>query len=70
MWGIADALSFTRCQDSSQSLPTPIYIHNIYIVFWGAEPMPYASSQARGQIRATAAWLQHSHNNMGSNLSL
>ena len=38
-WGIADALTFTRCQDSSQSLPTPIYIYTINIlVFLGLNP--------------------------------
>ena len=30
----------------------------------------YASSQARGQIRATAAGLHNSHNNAGSELHL
>ena len=31
-----------------------------------AAPMAYGSSQARGQIRAVAAGLRHSHSNTGS----
>ena len=31
-----------------------------------AEPVTYGSSQARGPVRAAAASLHHSHNNMGS----
>ena len=33
-------------------------------------PVAYGSFQARGQIRATAAGLHHSHSNMGSKLCL
>ena len=33
-------------------------------------PAAYGSSQARGQIRAAAAGLHHSHSNTGSKLSL
>ena len=35
-----------------------------------AVPEAYGSFQARGQIRATAAGLRHSHRNWGSELHL
>ena len=40
----------------------------LFIYFWlsRAAPMAYGSSQARGQIGATAANLHHSHSNAGS----
>ena len=38
-----------------------------FLLFRGA-PVEYVSSQARNQIRATAADLHHSHNNVGSKL--
>ena len=34
--------------------------------FWGAMPVVYGGSQARGLIGAVATGLQHSHNNSGS----
>ena len=34
--------------------------------FFRAMPMAYGISQARGQIRATAAGLHHIHSNVGS----
>ena len=38
--------------------------------FWGegGTPVAYGSSQTRGWIRAIAASLHHSHNNLGSKL--
>ena len=38
--------------------------------FFRAMPAAYGSSQARGQIGATAAGLRHSHKNTGSKLHL
>ena len=35
-----------------------------------AAPAAYGSNQARGQIKATAASLYHSHSNAGSKLRL
>ena len=46
-----------------------IYFIIIYLLFRAA-PVAYGSSQARGQIRAIAAGLQHSHSNLGSELCL
>ena len=40
--------------------------HYLFICFFRAASMAYASSQARGQIRASAAGLCHSHSNAGS----
>ena len=37
----------------------------VFFCFFRAAPMAYRSSQARGQIGATAAGLHHSHSNMG-----
>ena len=37
-----------------------------YYLFGGGTPAAYGGSQARGQIRATAAGLYHSHSNAGS----
>ena len=45
-----------------------IYIFNFFFFFsisWAA-PAAYGRSQARGQIRAAAASLRHSHSNTGS----
>ena len=36
-----------------------------FYIFFRAAGAAYGSSQARGQIRATAAGLHHSHNNAG-----
>ena len=38
----------------------------IFFFFFRATPMAYGSSQAQGQIGATAAGLGHSYSNMGS----
>ena len=37
---------------------------------FGAAPLAYGGSQARGWIGAVAASLRHSHSNMGSELCL
>ena len=47
-----------------------IIIIIIIIAFFRATPIAYGNSQARGQIRATAASLHHSHGNTGSELCL
>ena len=41
------------------------FIIYLVLVFW-ATPMAYGNPQARGQIRAAAAKLHHSHSNTGS----
>ena len=41
-----------------------------FFLMFRAAPVTYGSSQARDQIRATAATLHHSHNKMGSELHL
>ena len=41
-----------------------------FFIYFRAEPTVYGGSQARDQIRATAASLGHSHNNMESKLCL
>ena len=42
----------------------------LYTFFFRAAPAAYGHSQARGQIRATAASLHYSHSNTGSELRL
>ena len=42
----------------------------LYLDFFRAAPMAYGSSQARGQIGATAAGLYHSHSNARSKMCL
>ena len=37
-----------------------------FLPFFRATPTAYGNSQARGQVRATAASLGHSHSNAGS----
>ena len=56
---------------SSLSIFHGIFILFIIIIFafWAA-PVAYGGSQARGQIRATAAGLCHSHSNITSELRL
>ena len=55
-----------------QTFPAPTYNHvqrlafSITVFFLKAAPVAYGSSQAQGQIRATAAGLHHSHSNIGS----
>ena len=46
-----------------------LFIH-LFILLFRATPMAYGSSQARGQIGATAASLRHSHSNARSQLHL
>ena len=45
---------------------TSFILFYFILLFFRAEPTAYGSSQARGQIRAAAASLHHSHSNMGS----
>ena len=42
----------------------------LFLFFFRAEPLAYGVSQARGQIRAVATGLCHSHSNMGFKLHL
>ena len=46
-----------------------VFLGFFFLLFRGA-PEAYGSSQARGQIGATAAGLYHSHSKLGSKLSL
>ena len=39
---------------------------SLSLCLFSAAPVAYGSSQARGQIRAIAAGLHHSHGNVGS----
>ena len=43
-----------------------IFILFYFILLFRAAPAAYGSSQARGQIGATAAGLHHSHSSLGS----
>ena len=43
-----------------------LYLLMFFIFFFRAEPEAYGSSQARGQTRAIATGLPHSHSNMRS----
>ena len=52
----------------THSLVNPFF--GPFLSFFPANPAAYGDSQARGQIRATAAGLHHSHSNAGSEWSL
>ena len=43
---------------------------DFFFLLFGAAPMAYGGSQARGRIRTIAAGLRHSHSNTRSELSL
>ena len=45
---------------------SPEIVVCLFVVFFRATPEVYGSSQARGQTRAPAAGLHHSHSNTGS----
>ena len=45
-----------------KSVYTDLFIY-LFILLFRAAPAAYRSSQARGQIRAAAADLHHSHSN-------
>ena len=47
-----------------------LFILFYFFVCFRATPAAYGGSQARGQIRARAAGLHHSHSNAGSKLCL
>ena len=50
---------------------SPYLLLSFFLFFFStAAPMAYESSQARGQIRTTAASLCHRHSNVGSELRL
>ena len=55
-------------QGEGTSLPDLITLLLFFFFFlhFRAVPKTYGGSQAKGQIRATAASLPHSHSNMGS----
>ena len=42
------------------------YIVVLFVLLFRTTPATYGGSQARGQIRATASGLHHSHSNVGS----
>ena len=44
----------------------PFFNAFFFLFLFMAAPVPYRSSQARGQIRAVAAGLHHSHSNASS----
>ena len=44
------------------------FLYYIFFCLFRAVPMAYGGSQVRGQIRAVAAGLHHSHSNTGSEL--
>ena len=46
------------------------YFYLFLFCFFRATPAAYGDSQARGQIGAAAASLQHSHSNVGSEIGL
>ena len=54
-----------RCLEMTRTL---VFFFCLFAIFWAA-PAAYGGSQARGQMRAVAASLHHSHN-MGSELCL
>ena len=47
-------------------LPFGYFILFYLLLLFRAAPVAYGVSQAKGQIRATAATLRHSHSNAGS----
>ena len=51
---------------SSMALSVSSLCLSFVVVVFRAAPMSYGGSQDRGQIRATAASLHHSHSNLGS----
>ena len=57
-----DAINPTALQWELSNTTTIIYL---FICFIRASPEAYGSSQTRGQIRATASSLHHSHSNAG-----
>ena len=66
-----------KVQGIIQTAPSQVGLISILIpvlgqmsLFYRATPSAYGSSQARGQIRATAAGLHHGHSNAGSKLCL
>ena len=58
----------TRVPQSQWNKATQIYF--FFPPFYGATPAAYGSSQTRGQVRAAAASLCHSHSNTRSKLHL
>ena len=69
-WGPqGEAPGFPR-QRERGTLGLEILCVCVFFFFLRAAPEAYESSQARGQIRAAVASLQHSHSNSGSKLHL
>ena len=61
--------SFCFCGLLSLEMPLPLFpflSKKVFIFLFRAATTAYASSQVRGQIRATAASLHHNHSNSGS----
>ena len=57
---------FLSSKYSSNVLCARVLFIYLFWVFFRAASVAYGSSQTRGQIRATAASLHHSHSNSGS----
>ena len=53
-----------------QYIPIVYFIEVFFFLFFRATPAAYGGSQARGQIRAAATGLHHSHSHAGSELHL
>ena len=62
----------TPIPSGTQKSPSGSWKMFLFLLFLplGAAPTVYGGSQARGQIRAAAASLHHSHSNTGSKLHL
>ena len=50
----------------SLSMLCKIFLETFFVCFFRAAPAAYGGSQAKGQIRAVAAGLHHSHSNADS----
>ena len=71
--GYMDYCYFSYRSHPQHWLSTPtfyLFLFLFYYFIFRATPIVYGSSQARVQIRATAAGLRHSHSNAGSQLHL
>ena len=64
------ALALMTPQQRPPPLSCYAFLFSFSSFFLRAAPAAHGGSQARGQIRATAAGLHHSHSNAGSQLCL
>ena len=65
---IAHTLLYQPYSKSSKAVKSGVWLpfNFFYFCLFRATPLAYGSSQARGQIRAAAAGLHHSHSNTAS----